>query len=102
VKLIRLAAFGYNQRHVLIGALSIGFQPNLSENMRISLAAALPRRSIPAINGECSFRVHTLKFAIGWACSIEHEASDPSHLPPRIGGLPFRAKLMSATRRRQK
>jgi hypothetical protein len=57
--------------------------------------AAGGARQQPAINGDCSFRVHILSVAIGWACS---STRPPTFAPREIGGLPF--EQASRARRR--
>jgi hypothetical protein len=53
-------------------------------------AYALLMHGSPAINGYCSFRVHILRFAIGWTCSSTRPPTFAPHPrpPARSGASP--------------
>jgi hypothetical protein len=102
IERIRLAAVSYDQRHILIDRsgvnrfLAKSFREHthsLPQYPGRRAAYALPRRGSPAINGNCSFRVHILRFAIGWACSSTRPPTfAPLQAPPRDRGPHIRAR----------
>jgi hypothetical protein len=102
VELIRLAAVSYDQRHILIDRSGVNRLPAKSFREHThSLPQYPPRRGSvrasearqPAINGDCSFRVHILTFTIGWPARARGlRPSHPTPYPPRDRGPPLRSR----------